>query len=446
MQKNLKYVNILIFIIAVLFAGHAFGDVPDNNVLDAIVKRYQTASSGWTTVLIPHARNLFWLLALIELSWTGIQLARKRPEIGEIFGELAMRVLFIMFFYALLENSGTWPKAIVDSFRTAADQANAVNGIPQSLSPSSVFDVGLKIVYLLTDSATVYEPMEGLAKIICALVIFICLAAVAAMMLVALVEMYIALNAGVIILGLGGSRFTSDFAVNYMKFVVSIGIKLFAMQLLVGIGQNFVFDFLLNFKGTNTETFVFIGISVVLLILVKTVPDTLQAMITGSQFSGAGGSMLVSGATAAVGGMAGAAVGGAVGGAMAYSQAAQLSAAQGHSGAMGSAATLGNLLKAGVSDVAGRFAGVPGSQHGKMGGRMAANLKQQRLSMPKQEETSSSQQDVSGKFTQGGGSGNQAPDVETDPSVAFEEDAVSMDDAMASDDMGAIDTTDPKRK
>jgi len=441
--KNRYIFNIFIAVTAVLFSNIALGDIPDNNVLDTIVEKYQTASMAWTTVLIPHAKDLFWILATIEVAWTGINLALKRPDIGEVFGEIAKRVLFIMFFYTLLDRSGEWPKSIIDSFRMAADQANAVSGLPQSLTPSSVFDVGLKVVYLLTDAASVYDPMEGLAKIICALVIFVCLASVAAMMLVALIEMYIALNAGVIILGLGATRFTSEFAVNYMKFVVSIGIKLFAMQLLVGIGQNFVFDFLLNFKGTNTETFVFIGISVVLLILVKTIPDTLQAMITGSQFSGSGGSMLASGVTAAMGGLAGAAVGGAIGGTMAVSQAAQLASAEGHSGIRGAAATAGNLAKAGVDAIAGRFAGVPGSQHGKLGGQIAADLKQKRLSLPNSGGGSSPQPEAAGKFSQS--QGNQAPEADIDPSMAFEENAVSMDEVTASEDLGP-DDSNPKTK
>jgi type IV secretory pathway TrbL component len=38
----------------------------------------------------------------------------------------------------------------------------------------------------------------------------------------------------------GGSKWTSDIAINYLRTVLSIGIQLFTMTLIIGIGQSFI--------------------------------------------------------------------------------------------------------------------------------------------------------------------------------------------------------------
>ena len=74
--------------------------------------------------------------------------------------------------------------------------------------------------------------------LIAALVIVVCFALIAAMMIVTLVEMYIVSYAGIILLGFGGSSFTKDYAVKYLTYAVSVGIKIMMMTLVVSVGQS----------------------------------------------------------------------------------------------------------------------------------------------------------------------------------------------------------------
>ena len=82
----------------------------------------------------------------------------------------------------------------------------------------------------------------------------------------------------------GGSSFLKDYAVNAIRYVLAVAFKLFVMQLVLGIGIAFI-------EGFSTSTaelqdiFVVIGASVVLLALVKSLPDVCAGIINGSHVS-----------------------------------------------------------------------------------------------------------------------------------------------------------------
>jgi type IV secretion system protein TrbL len=52
----------------------------------------------------------------------------------------------------------------------------------------------------------------------------------------------IVLYAGLIFLGFGGCRLTSDMAINYYRTVLGVGVSLMTMQLIIGIGVQFLQD------------------------------------------------------------------------------------------------------------------------------------------------------------------------------------------------------------
>jgi type IV secretion system protein TrbL len=59
-------------------------------------------------------------------------------------------------------------------------------------------------------------------------------------MLLLLASGYVLAYAGVIFLGFGGARWTSDIALNYFKTVVAVGASLMTMVLIVGVGKTFL--------------------------------------------------------------------------------------------------------------------------------------------------------------------------------------------------------------
>ena len=151
------------------------------------------------------------------------------------------------------------------------------------------------------------------------------------------------------------------------------------MQLLVGIGQNFVFQAYSSYQATHAQNLVFVGVAMVLLILVKTIPDTLQGLITGSAVNTGAGQLLTAATSAAAGRFADSLVSSA-GGAMAVGEAAMLARSEGSSVAMTPASALKNLAGSALGEIGARLAGNPNTLSGTTGGRMASRMREQRLS------------------------------------------------------------------
>jgi len=76
-----------------------------------------------------------------------------------------------------------------------------------------------------------------MALVFCAVVVFIAYLAIAIQFVVALVESYLVIGAGVIFLGFGGSRWTAAYVERYIAYAVSVGMKLLVLYLLVGAGM-----------------------------------------------------------------------------------------------------------------------------------------------------------------------------------------------------------------
>ncbi|MEA2730451.1 MAG: type secretion system protein TrbL [Acetobacteraceae bacterium] len=361
------------------------------NVLDQIVAQFQSRSAGWEAGLRNFALSTFGILAAIELAWSAFKLAFRGSDVSEWLAEIVNQILFLGFFLALLQNSVTWSTAIVNSFRQAAGTVGGVG-----LAPSDVFAVGVNLAQKVISQITIWSPSTSVGLIIAGLVIEVCFALIAAFMVLALVESYLVISSGVLLMAFGGSRWTKDFAVSTVRYTVSVGAKLFVLQLLVSIGNGLIQQWAATFNDVTAQSLcILVGCSIVMLALVKVLPETMQRIVNGSSM--ASGSALV-GAAAAVGGAVGAVGLGMAGAGPMMGNAARLAGAQidaadakaaeasggeppqrsriGRAAAM-TGYTARNLAAAPLTDVGRRLSG-QGSRHGLATWRMSADLANRR--------------------------------------------------------------------
>lgn len=429
-----------VFAMPLMMATSAWADIPQpQSVLQSIIDQFQSAAGSWEPVLQQYALGLFWLLAGIEFAWTGIKLVLEGADFKQFAGELIRRIIFIGFFLAVLLNASSWSSAIINSLRQAGQNASSAGGGVTVISPDNVFTAGLEVASQVSQTVSFWHAESSLALLIASIIIVIVFALLAAMLMLALIEMYIAINAGVILLGFGGCSWTSDFAKKYLTYCVSVGMKLMVIQLLIGLGQQMVLNWcsnMTNIQQSNQEILAIIGASIAMYALVKSVPDILQGLITGVSVNAHTGLLTVA---AAAGGAALAAGGMAAGAGMAVTEAAKSGwqqSAGGAAGTMGgisggggsggggspgkggfpglaggfarvaSAAYLGAgaLGRAAASDVGGRITGA-NRGFGTMGGRMAADMRKERLGDTKQstgEGGAKAKTGVSGNISPGG--------------------------------------------
>lgn len=96
-------------------------------------------------------------------------------------------------------------------------------------------------------------------------------------------EMYIGLIAGMILLGLGGSSFTKDFAIKYLVYAFSVGMKLMALVMIARIGSQVLIGLANRPEiGEQFQTLLAIaGIAVVVFVIASYVPNIIQGVIQG---------------------------------------------------------------------------------------------------------------------------------------------------------------------
>jgi type IV secretion system protein TrbL len=371
---------ILAAILVVLTTTTAYAQATDDAV-DGILHLYRDHAAAWQGTLRTLALRLFWLLAGIEFTWGLSKLILKGADLSEFVAEMVNQIMVIGFGLMLLTNSATWATAVVDSFREAANQAVVASGGSPNLSPSNIFETGVGLALKILARGSVYHLGDSVALAIAGIVILICFALITAHLVMALIEMYIVISASVLLMGFAGSRWTREYAFKIFGYSVSVGAKLFLLQLLIGTGESMIQSWTTQDPATDSQVLVILGSSVILLIITKAVPDLVQGLINGGSFNTHGAGLL-GGITAAAGGAAGAAIGAgaAIHGASALASEQRSSSSSssskptsvlgklaGHAGAMGK-----NMRSAAAEDIGARLGGR--AFRGTMGGRMADNM------------------------------------------------------------------------
>ncbi|NTJ44973.1 P-type conjugative transfer protein TrbL [Agrobacterium larrymoorei] len=254
-------------------------------VLTTLENSVVTAAKGWETTVMNAARSLFWILAGIEVGIAAVWLAINAASLDSWFAELVKRIMFIGLFAFILDRGPEFAKAVVDSLY----QIGAGGG---SASPANIFDAGIRVATKMSEQAKfgLWEDNAlAIAAVFAMVVVVVSFSLVAAIFVAVMVEMYVGLLAGMIMLGLGGSSHTKDFAIKYLVYAFSVGMKLMALVMIAKIGS----DILLGLAEAPTAiseqfitTLAIAGISVVVFVIAMYVPPILQGVVQGASVGG----------------------------------------------------------------------------------------------------------------------------------------------------------------
>ncbi len=278
----------LIGVTLALYSTAASAQLTNQGMLDQVVTEFATRATSWQTVVMNAAMFLFWTLGTISLVFTFGFMALRKADIGEFFAEFIRFILFFGFFLWLLRNGPAFANSIIQSLARIGEQASGV----ASVTPSGIVDIGFMILKQAFRNSSIWSPVDSFIGVALSVGILILLAVVAVNMLLLLVSGWLLMYAGIFFLGFGGSRWTSDMAINYYKTVLGVAVQIMTMVLLVGIGNDLLSSFYAR-MNTGTLNFEELGVMLVfcvaLLMLVNRVPPLIAGIITGSGIGGAGG-------------------------------------------------------------------------------------------------------------------------------------------------------------
>ncbi|WP_121228779.1 P-type conjugative transfer protein TrbL [Pseudomonas aeruginosa] len=278
----------LIGVTLALYSTAASAQLTNQGMLDQVVTEFATRATSWQTVVMNAAMFLFWTLGTISLVFTFGFMALRKADIGEFFAEFIRFILFFGFFLWLLRNGPAFANSIIQSLARIGEQASGV----ASVTPSGIVDIGFMILKQAFSNSSIWSPVDSFIGVALSLGILILLAVVAINMLLLLVSGWLLMYAGIFFLGFGGSRWTSDMAINYYKTVLGVAVQIMTIVLLVGIGNDLLSSFYAR-MNTGTLNFEELGVMLVfcvaLLMLVNRVPPLVAGVISGTGVGNAGG-------------------------------------------------------------------------------------------------------------------------------------------------------------
>ncbi|CQH47680.1 P-type conjugative transfer protein TrbL [Yersinia frederiksenii] len=296
------------------YSVNAAAAIDNSGIMNTVLDRFQSAASGWGAVMVQYASWLFWGMALLSMVWTFGMMALRKADIQEFFAEALRFLSATGFFFWILVNAPSIAMSIIKSTQMIGAEAA---GLGSQLQPYDIVDMGFDILFRAFDQSTFWAPVDATCAILFSLATLLILTLIGVQMLLLLVTSWILAYAGIFLLGFGGSRWTSDIAINYYKTVVGVGIQLMMMILLVGIGKTFLDEYYVKLSDTISlkEMAVMLVVTVILYALINKIP-TLLAGIVGAGAIQSGIGTFGAGAVMGAASMAGAAVSSVASGAM----------------------------------------------------------------------------------------------------------------------------------
>ncbi len=338
MKTVLKIIGV--FLIQLLLTRLAHAELTSDGVMDQVIGQFATRASAWQAIIMGAASWLFWTLGTISLVMTFGFMALRKADIGEFFAEFISFILFFGFFLWLLRNGPRFALDIMDSLSLIGRKASGGT----LTTPSGVVDLGFFIWKQALDNLSIWSPVDSFLGLLLSISILVLLTSVAVNMLLLYISGWVLAYGGMIFLGFGGSRWTSDMSINYYRTVFSVGIQLMTMILLVGVANDLLSSFYEKMgMGANNfaELSVMLVLCITLHLLTSRLPSIVAGIATGASINSSAGV-----GSFGTGAVAGAAMG-AYGMASASASMAGSMAMQGASSAANGAQALMNAIAEG---------------------------------------------------------------------------------------------------
>lgn len=209
------------------------GDMPRN-----ILTAYQESKIPAIAAFNQYAGRLFRALALVEMAWAGVLLLLERSDLQSWMAGFLRKFLVLFAFFWLLQNGPDFSDRIVNSFTDIGAQVAAM---PAGAAPGDVFFEGLYIAGTLLSKADwtgfLFNPAPAVMVILSALIIFLAFIVITIHYIMAQVESYIVVSAGLIFLGFGGNTITRPYVERFFSLAVAVGVKIMVLYVVIGVGR-----------------------------------------------------------------------------------------------------------------------------------------------------------------------------------------------------------------
>jgi type IV secretion system protein TrbL len=275
---------------AVIAQGSA--PIAPAGALDAMAQSYQLASQRWLTQLTGVAQRTFVVLAAIEFAISGLLWGLRRDSLDDIAGRFLLKFVLVAFLLLLITSFTTWVTPIVDGFAVAGERA--IGGM--TVSPSRVIDLGMALGDHVAKTfdrwGVITHFMMAIISGFAVLIILLAYIVIATQLVLTLVESYIVLGGGVLFLGFTAFRATAAYGENFLNYAVSVGIKIFLLYLIVGVGTSVTSSIIRvmqaepEFSTNLAPLGQILGLAIIFAVMAVRIPNHVAARITATHSFG----------------------------------------------------------------------------------------------------------------------------------------------------------------
>ena len=275
-RKKIAIVFFMLVSSFVIFSPSTFA-AGEATIVSDIVTSFHNELSKYEAVMLKYAKLLFYWCAALEVAFLGIKMALGASDIKDIFKNFVMILLGAGFFMAVINNYHEWSWNIINGLKAIAGEATTL--VDAADKP---FTVGLDLAKQLFKKIGITEPIDSLVFILAGMAILFCFALITLQIIIIKCECIVAMCASAILLGLGATSFFRDYAINALRYVFAVAFKLMTMQLVMGVGINFITRLQVEETLDWGQIGVTICFCVIYYSLLKTLPDIVAGIINGS--------------------------------------------------------------------------------------------------------------------------------------------------------------------
>ena len=270
----------ILLVVCVFFSENASAASGANSdIIANIVNKYREQSQQIISVTTKYSQNLFGLCVVLEIAWLGVNAALGRADMGDVIKKFCITLVVCGFFLAVINNFYPWTQQVVNGLQDIAGEAVGSND-----SSDLAFKKGLQ---LCNDILTLIKSIDWddigliLLWVLILLIVLVIFCMIAARVIVYKCEALIAMAASCILLGFGGSSVMREFAMNTLRYILSVGFKLFTMQLIIVAGYQFITDLVMQEPDVPLALTI-LGCVIVLFVLLNTLPGIVAGLVTSA--------------------------------------------------------------------------------------------------------------------------------------------------------------------
>ncbi|BDU15385.1 P-type conjugative transfer protein TrbL [Lysobacter auxotrophicus] len=267
---------------------------PSMGMFDDIAAFYMQQAKATQAVLEPFAYRLFGLLAFISIAMFFVkQLMNGEGNLTTLVTRFAMEILKLGFFMMVVTHG---PQLLLQFIGYFIQGGAAVTGLGE-LSASGIVVLGFDACFRTFDAIGAMgwgdTAAFGLPLALAGMGILACFAVVGILYLVRVIELYMVMYGGVLLLGFGGISFTRDIPKNYLSYMIGAGTQLFMLNVVIGFGMQLVTSWPASLTlGTTPDAVLrqvlqlFVG-SAVFAALAWSIPKVAGSLVNGAVSLGA---------------------------------------------------------------------------------------------------------------------------------------------------------------